>query len=315
MKILSITNKLKNMNYLCIGACHIDNILKIQKEYKLERTNPVNSTLKLGGVVSNIANNLKLFTKNTKLFSLPFEKNINTKFFTNKIKPIEISNSINDSFYNAILDKNGKLIIGLASNSTYEKIKNINFRKIDKFLKNENYLILDLCFNQNLIEKIINYYYKKVKIYIAGTSIYKIHRIRKSLKFIDSLCLNEDELLALTKKNSLNSSINYIINKNKNINLSITRSNKPAIMILKNNKYLGTVPKIQVKNENGAGDAFASMFFLTLSSKLHPSLILSYSIAFGCLKAMDFQYKKTKYFNKEFNRILKKVNIKKYEKR
>ena len=60
---------------------------------------------------------------------------------------------------------------------------------------------------------------------------------------------------------------------------------------------------------------FLRFHFLTLSSKLHPSLILSYSIAFGCLKAMDFQYKKTKYFNKEFNRILKKVNIKKYEKR
>ncbi len=312
MKIFSVSNKLKNMNYLCLGACHIDNILKIQKVYKLKRTNPVNSTLKLGGVVSNIANNLNIFTNNIKLFSLPFEKNNKNNLFKNKIKPIEISNSINDSFYNAILDRNGKLIIGLASNKTYEKINNINFNKIDKFLTNKSYLILDLCFNEKLIQKIIkHYYYKKIKIYIAGTSIYKIHRIRKSLKFIDSLCLNEDELFALTKKNSLGKSIKYILNKNNNINLSITRSNKPVVMILNKNKYLGIVPRIKVKNENGAGDAFASMFFLTLSSKFNPSIILSYSITFGCLKAMDFENEKINYFNKEFNKILKRVIIKK----
>ena len=43
---------------------------------------------------------------------------------------------------------------------------------------------------------------------------------------ISSICLNEDELFKLTNKHKIKESISYIIKKNHNINLVITRGNK-----------------------------------------------------------------------------------------
>ena len=91
-----------------------------------------------------------------------------------------ISNIKNDCFYSAILENNGKLLLGLASNKTYESINKIDFIKINNKLKKNSFFILDLCFNRELTEKIINYYSKKrINIFVAGTSSFKIYRIKK----------------------------------------------------------------------------------------------------------------------------------------
>ena len=316
MNISQIKSKFKNDNYICIGACHMDNILQLEKKYRFYRTNPIKSNQQLGGVASNIANNIRIFSNKIILYSLPLTNKYSNKIYNKKIKFEKILDVTNDSFYTAIIDYKGKLILGLASNKIYENINKIDFNKINKNLNNNTKIILDLCFNKNLVHKIIKYYYnKKIKIYIAGTSLYKIYRIRNSLKLISALCLNEDEVFMLTNKKTINESIKYILNKNKEINLVITRGKKSAIMILNQIKYEGIIPKINIKNENGAGDAFSSMFFLTLNKEFDPSSILSLSITSGCLKAMDFKYDNMLNYNKCFQNILKKVKIKKYDKK
>ena len=62
MKNLKKNKNLKKTNFICIGACHKDNILKIKTDYKLYRTNPVIFESRLGGVCSNIANYMAFFT-------------------------------------------------------------------------------------------------------------------------------------------------------------------------------------------------------------------------------------------------------------
>ena len=180
--------------------------------------------------------------------------------------------------------------MGLASNESYEKINKIKFDIINKYIKSNTFLILDLCFNKKLTENIINYYFsKKINIMIAGTSSFKINRIKNCINKISTLCLNEDEAFALTNKKSINYSINYILKKNPIINLVITRGKKPVIMVLNGVKYLGYVPKIRIKNENGAGDAFSAMFFLCVTTKLQPFEILSLSISLGCLHTLNYK--------------------------
>ena len=161
MIISKIKKKIKNINFLCIGACHSDNILKLKNEHKLFRTNPVSYDSQLGGVASNIANNIRLFNKNVILFSLSGPTILKKKLNNNKIKFKKISKINNDGFYTAILDNNGKLILGLAYNNTYEKLKSINLNIINNSIKKNSCLILDLCFNEYLTSKIIKYYYKK----------------------------------------------------------------------------------------------------------------------------------------------------------
>ena len=63
------------------------------------------------------------------------------------------------------------------------------------------------------------------------------------------------------------------------------------IMVLNGVKYLGYVPKIRIKNENGAGDAFSAMFFLCIKTRLLPIEILSLSISLGCLHTLNYKYK------------------------
>ena len=74
MNKLKIEKKIKNYNFLCLGACHSDNILKLKNNYKLFRTNPVFYESKKGGVCFNIVNYINLFTKNFHFFSVSISK-------------------------------------------------------------------------------------------------------------------------------------------------------------------------------------------------------------------------------------------------
>ena len=150
---------------------------------------------------------------------------------------------------------------------------------------------------------------------VAGTSLFKIYRIRNSLKKIYSLCLNEDEALKLSNKTNIKDSISYILKKNPSIKLVITRGNKPVIMIINKIKYVGIVPKIKIKNENGAGDAFASMFFLCIKASFEAKIIISLSITLGCLNAMDYRFKNIIDYNNKFRYIYNKILVKKYDKK
>ena len=82
-------------------------------------------------------------------------------------------------------------------------------------------------------------------------------------------------------------------------------------MVLNGVKYLGYVPKIRIKNENGAGDAFSAMFFLCVTTKLQPFEILSLSISLGCLHTLNYKYKNIIDFNNKLKKIQKKIIIKK----
>ena len=135
---------------------------------------------------------------------------------------------------------------------------------------------------------------------VSGTSSFKINRIKESLNMISGLCLNEDEIYMLTKKNNLKESINFILKKNKKISLAITRGNKPVLMVYDGILYEGIVPKIKIVNENGAGDAFTSIFFLSLSAKFNPILTLTLSIALGCINVIEYKNKNLLEFDKKF---------------
>ncbi|MBI28778.1 MAG: hypothetical protein CMI95_02660 [Pelagibacteraceae bacterium] len=310
MKFSIMKKEISKKNFLCIGACHRDNILLLKNKYKLFRTNPVTFKTLPGGVASNIANNLILFSKNVYLLSLKINNDLKERIINKKINYQVIKEVKNDSFYTAILSQKGKLIIGLASNDAYEKIKDINLIKLNKYLNKDTCVIMDLCFNKNLIKKTINYFYnKKISIMVSGTSIFKIQRIKYCLKKITALSLNEEEIFMLTNKNNIIDSIKYIIKINPKISIIVTRGSKPVIMILNKIIYKGIVPKINLRNENGAGDALAAIFFLSLKENIDPFKILSFSIASGCLKAMDYKYKSFPKYYKKLQLLQKSIKV------
>ena len=109
--------------------------------------------------------------------------------------------------------------------------------------------------------------------------------------------------------NLLIDSIKYIIKINPKISIIVTRGSKPVIMILNKIIYKGIVPKINLRNENGAGDALAAIFFLSLKENIDPFKILSFSIASGCLKAMDYKYKSFPKYYKKLQLLQKSIKV------
>ena len=70
---------------------------------------------------------------------------------------------------------------------------------------------------------------------------------------------------------------------------------------------------IKVVNENGAGDAFTSMFFLSLCAKINPILTLKLSIALGCMQLIEYNNKNLLKYDKKFQHFIDKIKIKKYD--
>ena len=56
-------------SFVCIGAVHIDYILQLQKNYFMNRTNPITQKEFLGGVAYNIALRLSFLQQSIELIS------------------------------------------------------------------------------------------------------------------------------------------------------------------------------------------------------------------------------------------------------
>ena len=115
----------KRNDFICIGAVHFDYILKLKQNYFKNRTNPINEQGNLGGVAYNIAKKLSFLNQNTKLYSLNCNKFQKNEIRKQGIKFRSLNEKIIERYYASILDKNGKMILGLANMDCYEKLNDI----------------------------------------------------------------------------------------------------------------------------------------------------------------------------------------------
>jgi len=294
----------KRNDFLCIGAAHPDYILKLKNNYFKNRTNPIIYKEKLGGVAFNIASKLAFLNEKIELNSMncnyKYKKEINKQGILFKA----INKKIHKRFYSSVINKKGQLILGLANMDCYEK--NINL-KLMKNHKNKK-IIFDLNLSEKVIKSLINKYYTNNYICICGTSAHKIYKIKSLLTKIDTLVLNKKESFILTKKNSINSALKYLIKQNKTLNIIITNG-KNSVYAYKNKKiYLCKPPNIMVNNENSAGDALTAIFnyYFSYSNQMHESL--KKSVVAGALQASGYSNNNKKYLQK-INSFSKKINI------
>ena len=112
----------KRNDFICIGAVHTDYILRLKQNFFKNRTNPINQRENLGGVAYNIAKILSFLDQNTKLYSLNCSKTKKKEIKKHGIKFQSLNEKINQSYYTSVLDKNGKMILGLANMDDYEQL-------------------------------------------------------------------------------------------------------------------------------------------------------------------------------------------------
>ena len=157
--------------------------------------------------------------------------------------------------------------------------ENTKFYKIPNIIN--KYIIFDLNFSKDFIEKAINKLSTRNKIVICATSVYKIIKIKKIINQIDIIFLNKAELIRLTNISSLYNGVKKILKINNKIKIIATNSKNNVLY--GDNKSIIKIkpPKIKIQNENGAGDALAGMMLYLLSKGYNKEEILKYSVACG----------------------------------
>ena len=265
--------KSKNI-FVCIGAIHHDYLLNLKNNIINKRTNPIIHNSRIGGVAYNVAELLSIFDR-IQFYSLSINKELQSKISQN-ILIKKINNRTSERYYVALSDKNNRFILGLANTEVYENTK---IYKIPKIVN--KYIVFDLNFSKNFIEKTINELSSRNKIVVCATSVHKILKIKKIINQIDILFLNKAELIRLTNISSIVNGVKKILKMNNKIKIIATNSKNNVLY--GDNKSIIKIkpPKIKVQNENGAGDALAGMMLYLLSKGYNKEEILKYSVACG----------------------------------
>jgi len=295
----------KKSSFVCIGAVHIDKIIKLKSNYILNRTNPSSQKQSLGGVAYNIASKIALFDKNIELISLNCVKKIKKEIKKRGIKFKTLNKKILNRSYTSILDKKGKLILGLANMNVYEQ----KFTLLNLKFNYQKKIIFDLNLSKIYINKLINQFYKKNIISICGTSHHKVLKIENLLNKIHILILNKQESLSLTKKKNINKALKYLIKKNKNLTILITNGKNKITGYDKGIIYYCYPPKIKIKNENGAGDTMSALFMYYYFKSLLFKDILSKSVVAGSLHAKGYNIINKKKYLKKIDKISRTIKL------
>jgi len=284
----------KRNDFICIGAVHSDYILRLKQNYFINRTNPIKEQENLGGVAYNIAKKLSFLKQNTRLYSLNCTKFQKNEIRKQGIKFRFLNKEIKKRHYTSIIDKNGKMILGLANMDCYEKFND------DKYFKNyiNKKIILDLNLSTELIKKIINKNFNKNYICVCGTSTHKVYKIKNLLKKINTIILNKQEGFTLTNTKKIKDSINYLIKKNKKLNIIITNGKYAINAYINGTNFITYPPSININNDNGAGDALSAIFNYFFSCNFNALDSLNMSVCAGSLQASGYENNKEKYLQK-----------------
>ena len=284
----------KRNDFICIGATHSDYILRIKQDYYKNRTNPIDHQENLGGVAYNIAKMLAFLNQNTKLYSLNCNKSQKIEIKKQGINFKTLNKKLDKRYYTSILDKNGKMILGLANMDDYEKLIECKSFKDHK----NNKIILDLNLSSRLIKDIIYKYSNDNYICICGTSAHKVYKIKKLLKKIDTIILNKQERLTLTNKKTIKDSMNYLIKQNKKLNIIITDGKNSVNAYINNINYSAKPPPTIIENENGAGDALIAIYNYYFCFSIDALESLIKGICAGSLQASGYKNNIEKYLQK-----------------
>ena len=289
--------KIKN-NFIFFGAVHQDYVFELKNDLVKYRTNPIKHKESYGGVAHNVA---KIISnqENVSFYSLMTDQKTINYLKKYKIDFVPLNKTIEKRYYGVLVNKNKKFELGIANTDAYEK-----FTKIPNLKFLNKHIVLDLNFSEKFIQSVVNQNFKKNHITICGTSLFKIHKVRKVIKKINCIILNKEELYSLSKIRNIKKSIKKIVNLNPHINIIVSNAEKKTYCYESENFISCNPPKINAVNENGAGDVMAGTYIYYKSKKNSVSSALSLAVAAGTL------YVKSKFtkINLNYKTILKVSN-------
>lgn len=255
---------------VCIGGMNIDRKLYAKEAITYQTSNPVISSISVGGVARNIAENLGRLGENVTLISargddLEWQEIVHSSTpFMDLTHVAEIEGNSTGS-YTAVLNMDGNLTIALADMDIFDKITPELLLKNDSILRTASCLIIDLNCPKKTIEFICSFSKKyHIPLVVIPVSSPKMTRLPSSLHAVSWLIVNKDETETFMKM-TIKDDKDWKLSVEKWLNLGIQHvvvtNGEKGVMAGTNSEGIFYTPAIstsKVVDVTGAGDSFCS---------------------------------------------------------
>ena len=229
------------------------------------RTNPATSSALPGGVAANIARSIRQHRPDMKITFIGAAATGDDDAASSlRDAGIDVAFCRLDGShpsYNAILDHNGELIIGVADMALYDTVAPTDI--IPLLPKHPQAVIVDANFPAETLATIAACLSDDCRLYATGTSVQKVHRLVPLMDRLDALVLNRAEACELAGKMGAVDKLATILSASLRSDAPVLVSDgaEPAALAGRGEVVSSAPPKITLANENGAGDAMAAAFF------------------------------------------------------
>ncbi|RHW41467.1 winged helix-turn-helix transcriptional regulator [Neobacillus notoginsengisoli] len=184
---------------ICIGGANVDRKFYAKDEITHETSNPVKSSISVGGVARNIAENLGRLGEEVILLSARGNDSdwdviydLSSPFMNlEHVTPFEHSST---GSYTAVLDKNGDLTVALADMDIYENITPELLMKNSPILRKAKCIVVDLNCPEATIDFLSSFTSKHhIPLVVIPVSGPKMNRLPEALNAVSWLIVNRDE--------------------------------------------------------------------------------------------------------------------------
>ncbi len=275
-----VVNRSKNI--YCIGAINVDRKFNLTEEMVLGTSNPAISSVSVGGVIRNIAENLGRLGQDIGLISLGgYDQDFT--FIKTETEPYVNMQHVSQvhgfatGMYSAILDQTGEMQLAIADMEINEQMDAHWILQYESILAQAGLIVLDLNLPRATVEYILELAnLHEVDVFVIPVSGPKMKRLPKDLTGVKWLIVNEDES---------ESYFNLKINNEEDFqglvarwletgveNVVITRGVKKSAYGNQAGDRLQLQPPVveKVVDVTGAGDGYASGVILGYLEGLSP---------------------------------------------
>lgn len=187
---------------LCIGGMNLDTKLVLDQALHLGTSNPVHASHSPGGVIRNVAENLSRLEHRISLLSVVGDDAAGRTLLDHAstlmdVSLVDVIPGSTSGAYQAVIDPQGDMVIGLADMDIMERMDAVWIRKYKPQLKAAKRWIADNNLPQQTLAELCELAQRMNKpLAVVGVSAPKTARLPKDLHGIDLAIFNRDETQA-----------------------------------------------------------------------------------------------------------------------
>lgn len=253
---------------LCVGGANVDRSYQLQKALVPESSNPVIGEETFGGVARNIGENLGRLETPVALMSIVGEDREGERLLLHAARvmltfPTEKTRRHNTGSYIAVLDPHGELEMGFADMEIAEGMDVEWLLRHAHHLNLCDWIIADCNIQKEAMEELIRYTREREKhLIIVGVSSAKMSHLPRDLSGVRLLVSNREESMAFFAAEETDTKTLCSMWLQTGVKGAVVTAETEAYAYGENglvhSRKVQAVPREQIRDVTGAGDAFSA---------------------------------------------------------